>query len=93
MSGLEDAVHDAYEQAQVSTDPSVWATYHALQGALDAARSKAHEPASTEGIPTPAEAGFVSSVRIAREKPEPGPPPGTPDWWMGPEPQNRHLGS
>jgi hypothetical protein len=62
MSGLEDAVNQAYERAQTSTDPTDWRVYHALQATLDAERAKGHEPASTEGIADPP----VKNIRIPR---------------------------
>jgi hypothetical protein len=62
LSGLEDAVADAFERAQVSLDPADWHLYHALSGALHAERHPPPEPASTEGIPDPP----VTSIRIPR---------------------------
>jgi hypothetical protein len=59
-SGLEAAVVDAFERAQVSLDPADWRLYHALSGALDAERHPPPEPASTEGIPDPP----ISNIKI-----------------------------
>jgi hypothetical protein len=64
MSGLEDAVNEAYERAQTSTDPSDWRLYHALVGALMAERRQPPEPADTTGIPGASEAGFAANISI-----------------------------
>jgi hypothetical protein len=42
------------------------ATANALEAAVHAERHPPPEPASTEGIPTPVEAGYVSEIHIER---------------------------
>jgi hypothetical protein len=59
---LEEAVREAYEIAQTSTDPHDWQFYHALQAVLDARLAEPQTPADTTDIPAPP----VSFVRIPR---------------------------
>jgi hypothetical protein len=66
MSGLEDAARDARARADVSIDPADHAVANALEGAVAAGRMKGHEPASTEGIPSPREAGYPNEIHIVR---------------------------
>ncbi len=65
---LFDKAREAREHANTCTNPSCHAVANALEGALATERAKGHQPASTEGIPSAVEAGFMSEVRI---------PPGT----------------
>jgi hypothetical protein len=68
MSGLNDAAKEAREHTDTCTDPSC----HALANALETAETaEAQEQLSefqpehdVEGIPSPAESGFVSEIHI-----------------------------
>jgi hypothetical protein len=62
MSGLRDAVDDAYRRAELSCDPADWALFHSLNATLQAERTKRHEPGDTTGILDPP----VSEIRIER---------------------------
>jgi hypothetical protein len=69
---LVNKVREAEAKASASCDPSDWAVYHALSAALRAESDELlnaampRETPDLSGLPSPAESGFVSEVRIHR---------------------------
>ncbi len=63
---LFDKARDARAHAEVCTEPGCHAVANALEGALAAERATVHEPASTEGLPSAVEVGYVSQVQILK---------------------------
>jgi len=61
---LEEAVREAYEIAQTSTDPHDWQFYHALQAVLDARLAEPQTPPTSRLPPCRLCASPVPSSRI-----------------------------